>query len=269
MKKYIENSVSLSYAARMSRMECIETTPARLYPLNVLLSVAIFTLTCLPPRVVEAANERKIYFYHSDHLGSTNLVTDEQGQVVERVEYAPFGSISVRQGSANVPQKFTGQRLDAGTGLYFYHARYYDPSLGRFIQPDSIVQAPADPQTLNRYAYCRNSPVNYVDPSGHSFWKIFKRVYLALLTLGASETIPQTTKAIASLSEKAGIDPRYPLALYSATLGAFTGGIGWGAGAALSGAVTSFATSLAMDSGAKAVKSPARSPKSSSWMSWG
>ena len=46
-------------------------------------------------------------------------------------------------------------------------ARYYDPVLGRFITPDTIVQAPYDPQTLNRYAYCRNNPVKYIDPTGH------------------------------------------------------------------------------------------------------
>ena len=63
-----------------------------------------------------------------------------------------------------VAHKFTGQRLDASTGLYFYHARYYDASLGRFISPDPFVQDPGDPQTLNRYAYVRNNPVNLVDP---------------------------------------------------------------------------------------------------------
>ena len=48
-------------------------------------------------------------------------------------------------------------------------ARYYDPVLGRFITPDTIVQDPYDPQSLNRYAYCRNNPVKYIDPSGHEF----------------------------------------------------------------------------------------------------
>lgn len=74
-------------------------------------------------------------------------------------------------------------------------------------------------------------------------------MYVALVTFGMSETIPATTKAIVSLSEKAGVDPRYGLALYSAVTGAFTGGIGWGVGAVISGALTSGATSLAMDTG--------------------
>ncbi len=57
-------------------------------------------------------------------------------------------------------------------------ARYYDPDLGRFLTADSIVQAPFDPQTLNRFAYVRNNPIKYTDPSGHSFG--FKRTWRAI-----------------------------------------------------------------------------------------
>jgi RHS repeat-associated protein len=52
------------------------------------------------------------------------------------------------------------------TGLYYYGARYYDPTIGRFISADTIVQNAANPQTLNRYSYCLNNPLKYIDPSG-------------------------------------------------------------------------------------------------------
>jgi RHS repeat-associated protein len=58
------------------------------------------------------------------------------------------------------------QRLDA-TGLYYYNARYYDATIGRFISPDTIIQSPANPQTINRYSYSLNNPLKYIDPSGH------------------------------------------------------------------------------------------------------
>jgi RHS repeat-associated protein len=61
---------------------------------------------------------------------------------------------------------YTGQR-DVGLGLYHYNARFYDPLLKRFISADTIVSNAKDPQTLNRYAYTLNSPMRYVDPSGH------------------------------------------------------------------------------------------------------
>ena len=67
---------------------------------------------------------------------------------------------------------FTGQRFDNPPGIYFYNSRYYDPQLGRFLQPDTIVQAPGNPQTLNRYSYVGNNPVNRIDPSGHGFFLI-------------------------------------------------------------------------------------------------
>ena len=117
-------------------------------------------------------------FYHGDHLGSVNVVTDHTGAKKELAEYKPFGTFSRKETSGPPPatpedskRYFTGKRLDSSTGLYYYGARYYDPELGRFTQPDSIVQAPSDPQTLNRYTYCRNNPLIYTDPTGHSFWK--------------------------------------------------------------------------------------------------
>ena len=62
---------------------------------------------------------------------------------------------------------FTGQEFDREAGLYYYNARYYDPEIGRFIQPDTIIPYVFDSQSFNRYAYCRNNPVMCVDPSGH------------------------------------------------------------------------------------------------------
>ena len=70
-------------------------------------------------------------------------------------------------GTTDVAYKYTGKEQDDSTGLYFYEARYYDPVLGRFIQPDTIVPDPLGPQTLNRYAYVLNNPLIYTDPSGN------------------------------------------------------------------------------------------------------
>jgi RHS repeat-associated protein len=109
------------------------------------------------------------WYYHPDHLGSSSIVTDNTGNKSEEIYYYPFGGTRTDTGSVSVKHKFTGQERDDETGLYYYGARYYDPQLGRFISADSIVQAPFDPQTLNRYSYCRNNPIIYSDPSGHDF----------------------------------------------------------------------------------------------------
>jgi RHS repeat-associated protein len=109
-------------------------------------------------------------FLHADQLGSTMLVTGANATVIQRVAYRPYGAtVAPSSGPAATPRfGFTGQRFEVGIGIYDYKARFYDPTLGRFLQPDSIVPDPDDPQSLNRYAYVLNSPLNRVDPSGNA-----------------------------------------------------------------------------------------------------
>jgi len=123
-------------------------------------------------RIVTISASGNAFYHHADHLGSCNLITDQNGDMVELIEYTPFGSTSYREGTYDAAYKFTGQRLDKSTGLYFYNARYYDTELGRFISADTFIQATDDPQTLNRYSYCRNNPVVLTDPSGHFFFAL-------------------------------------------------------------------------------------------------
>ena len=82
-----------------------------------------------------------------------------------RIAYFPFGLCRISQGNLAIDRQFTGQILDS-TGLYYYNARYYDPTIGRFISPDTVVQSYSNPQTLNRYSYCSNNPLNHTDPTG-------------------------------------------------------------------------------------------------------
>jgi RHS repeat-associated protein len=105
-------------------------------------------------------------YVHQDHLTSTSLMTNQTGnQIGDTVKYLPFGET---RANPDIPtdKLFTGQRLD-GTGLYYYNARYYDPTIGRFISPDTVIQSMANPQCFNRYSYCLNNPLKYTDPSGH------------------------------------------------------------------------------------------------------
>ena len=66
---------------------------------------------------------------------------------------------------------FTGQELDL-SGLMYYGARYYDPELSQFIQPDTLIQDLYNPQNLNRYSYVLNNPYKYTDPTGHVVWDV-------------------------------------------------------------------------------------------------
>ena len=117
--------------------------------------------------LVALRNGTNLRYMHQDSLGSTSVVTDSSGAQYGYTRYYPYGSTRDSGGSLDTSKKFTGQRLD-GTGLYYYGARYYDPTIGRFISPDSIIPNPANPQSLNRYSYCLNNPLRYIDPSGHT-----------------------------------------------------------------------------------------------------
>jgi RHS repeat-associated protein len=105
-----------------------------------------------------------------DHLGSTSKTTDSNGGIVSSINYLAFGL--KRSTTGTLPTElFTGQRkvdkADLDDSLYYYNARYYAAETGRFISPDTIVPDPNNPQTLNRYSYCLNNPLKYIDPSGH------------------------------------------------------------------------------------------------------
>lgn len=110
-------------------------------------------------------------FYHPDHLGSTNFVTNETGAITEKIEYYPFGSPRYREtleGTASFYQ-YTGKELDKESGLYYYEARYMDSIIGRFISVDPLfVEASdeCDVQQCNLYSYTSNNPLIYIDPSG-------------------------------------------------------------------------------------------------------
>ncbi len=113
---------------------------------------------------VAVKQDINISYIHGDHLGSTSKTT---GASSSTQTYYPYGAIKTSSGTPPTDYDYTGQKRDASANLMYYGARYYDPALARFIQPDTIVPNPLDPQSLNRYAYVRNNPVNRIDPTGH------------------------------------------------------------------------------------------------------
>jgi RHS repeat-associated protein len=108
-----------------------------------------------------------LYYALTDHLGSTTAVTDASGNIVNEQRYMPYGQPRLANGGALTDRLFTGQRNIASLGLMDYKARFYSPSLGRFIQPDTIVPDQTSPQAFNRFSYVKNNPINFNDPTGH------------------------------------------------------------------------------------------------------
>lgn len=100
-------------------------------------------------------------YHHADHIGSIVATTNASGAVVNRFAYSPFGESTSVTSSMH---GYTGQRFDSEIGLYYYKARYYSPSLGRFLQPDPVGYLDG----LNQYSYTGNNPLNSIDPMGLS-----------------------------------------------------------------------------------------------------
>ena len=105
----------------------------------------------------------EVSYYHNDNLGSSSLVTDSSGNKVYNTDYYPFGASIHEDGK----EKYTynGKELD-NSGLYYYGARYYDASIGRFISVVPVSGNIYNSQRLNRYSYTLNNPLKYVDPTG-------------------------------------------------------------------------------------------------------
>ena len=105
-----------------------------------------------------------------DHLGSTSLVTDSAGNKVNEQRYKVWGETRYIFGNEKTKYQYTGQfSYMSDFGLMFYNARWYDPTLGRFAQADTIIPPTQGVQAWDRYAYANNNPIRYIDPSGHSY----------------------------------------------------------------------------------------------------
>ncbi|MBI4752445.1 MAG: RHS repeat-associated core domain-containing protein [Acidobacteria bacterium] len=120
----------------------------------------------------------EVNFLTPDHLGSPRVLTSQNGIVVNRRDFFPFGediavgvggrSAGMGYGTDSLRQRFTGYEKDEETGLDFAQARYYTNALGRFQSTDPFGGSgkTINPQTWNRFTYCLNNPVNFVDPLG-------------------------------------------------------------------------------------------------------
>ena len=102
------------------------------------------------------------YFYHTDHLGTPAVLTDDAGQIVWKANYSPFGTINISTAVVENNLRFPGQYYDAETGLHYNWHRYYDPATGRYLTPDPIGLAGG----INPFVYAESNPINNIDPWG-------------------------------------------------------------------------------------------------------
>jgi len=136
-----------------------------------------YWILCNAPMTLTTPAPGNVFYYHTDHLGSTNLVTDSAGEIVTENYNYPFGSLRHKyepNGSFDPYYQYTGKERDAESGLHYFGARYYDSMLARFVTVDphfgenhaAMPSSHPWPQQGNLYAMALNNPVEMIDPSG-------------------------------------------------------------------------------------------------------
>ncbi len=110
--------------------------------------------------------ELQQFYYHPDHLGSSSYISNLDGEVVQHIEYVPFGEVFLEEKNAkwNTPYLFTSKELDRETGMYYFGARYQDPKLGIMMSVDQMAEKYPN---WSSYNYAFNNPVKFVDPDGN------------------------------------------------------------------------------------------------------
>lgn len=194
--KKVENGVTTYYVGKHFEQEVVgqEQTTASYYFAN--------------GERVAKKESGVLEYYHSDHLGGTNAVTDVSANIVERMNYFPFGEM--REGGG-AKYSYTGKERDTQTDWYYYEARFYSPELKHFTQADDITPDYDDPQDLNRFAYVRNGPINRIDPNGRDW--VDSAVNFASNTKVGSWMGDQTLKMMGAGSVK-NASPEVQVAFY-------------------------------------------------------
>ena len=131
--------------------------------IRIIFCTLFLLATLLLSVTAQAAGTLSVTYYHNDATGSPVAATNQQGQVVWRKVYTPYGEASGRDRDNRIG--YTGHVEDAN-GLIFAGARYYDPMLGRFLSTDPVGFSESNLMSFNRYAYANNNPFKYVDPDG-------------------------------------------------------------------------------------------------------
>jgi RHS repeat-associated protein len=172
------------------------------------------------------------FYYHLDHVGNVNVISDGQGNQFERLDYHPFGEVAQpEQVNQQFDISFNQHHWDQQANLYYFGARHYDPVIGRFVSADTQLTS-GGAVGLNRYALNADNPIRFIDASGHDFWDWVAGITLAVLAVASVIVDVITFGATSPLSA----------VLFAAATGVLAGaivGLAVGVTLYLTGAITS------------------------------
>ncbi|MCX7110500.1 MAG: FG-GAP-like repeat-containing protein [Proteobacteria bacterium] len=192
--------------------------------------------------VVSNGGYKQTRYFHTDHLGSIDAVTDDNAVVLARYAFDPFGARTPLYGNFGATRHgFTGHEELPEVGLIHMNGRVYDPTLGRFLSADPQIQAPFNLQSYNRYSYVLNNPLVYVDPTGYSWLsKTWKKVWhnpivravatiaVAYFTAGLASAAYQSYAATTILNGGTALTIGSSVSMTSGIIGGAAGGFSAG-----------------------------------------
>ena len=198
-----------------------------------------------PAVLVKQNGQSSVYYIHRDYLGSVLQIVDTKGKIVEENSFDAWGCrrnpvTQVVYATDTAPKLmlgrgFTGHEHLAMFGLINMNARLYDPVLGRFLSPDPYVQVLGFTQAFNRFSYCMNSPLCYVDENGEFWW------IAAAAFIGGAINVATNWKNIDNFWQGVGY---FGVGATAGAIGALTGGaalaVTGGLGGAAGGAIAGF-----------------------------
>jgi RHS repeat-associated protein len=190
------------------------------------------------PVLLGIRRNRRIHWAAFGHRYETLCLTDEGGKLVWQARYDVFGRAHVQVGGdLHQPFRLPGQYYDPESGLHYNVARYYDPSLGRFLSPDPLF---LEGGSTNFYAYCNGDPINFIDPGGEFIF--------CTILIGAAIGAAIGAGIEALRQRRAGEETDGFKIAKAALIGGVIGGIGGGVGAAVEAAAAAGTLGTAMAS---------------------
>ncbi|CAH1202547.1 hypothetical protein PAECIP111893_01828 [Paenibacillus plantiphilus] len=145
------------------------------------------------------ASQKSGYYWYNGH-GDVVQITDASGTEINRYAYDIWGNVTEKSEGMSNPFRYTGEIQDDESGYIYLRARYYDPSMGRFINEDSYEGELTNPLSQNFYTYVYNNPLRYIDPSGHMGYEKLNELSEELNT-GKTNLIKAARKVLNSVGE--------------------------------------------------------------------
>ena len=162
--------------------------------MRCLLVIALLLATC-------ACAAQTVEYVHTDSLGSPVAITNQAGQVIERMQYEPFGALT---NNANGDRPgYTGHVMDSLTLLTYMQQRYYDPTIGRFVSTDPVQANANTGASFNRFWYANNNPYLFTDPDGRQACPICRDAANRARSAGTKFLLRKSSEAVQNIADNA------------------------------------------------------------------